>query len=461
MCTPPINRAKRNHIMTIDTLQPVEDFKRPRLKDGDEGYDEFREGQSTEKLSDEGLKRLFKNEEMRSKVSEEEKAEISAEVIGEMEADPYLGWALKKYRALGPVKMEMFKRSALRQPFNGVQIAAFTKMITRLDFTLRDEDTLFNMAFLKQVAANMTSTQRVHFMAKVAESEQAYVVGVMRKTGMATKEEVDQYVAKMAEGYADPVGAQGLYKADVEEVMSDLDALIAQLPADEKTYSYKRADHPKNEMERIYTIQNAALAGGLGVGVMTLIINSAGAFRHLLRGDPDKAWEHIANHPYVPISLLGITGFGRALDKVDRPRSEIVMTGERGRLGELINAGVSLQSIQHLKNEDLFYALQNDFESGSDYEEMRGKPMSEAMPQVYANLESRGLLPKQHQEADMVEDFINFYLLLRKWNYWSYRSYYNFGTYCEKEYAKVRKSEAMRLADGKAERSEAGGLEVT
>lgn len=442
--------------MTTDTSQPVEDPKRPRLKEGDEGHDEFREEQPTEELSEEALELIFKNEEILAKTAEDEKAEISAEIIGEMERDPYLGWALQKYRSLGPVKMGMLQKAARKQPFNGVQVAAFTKMITRLDFASRDEDTLFDMAFLKLVSASMTSDQRVHFMTKVPEGAQAQVVGTMRKLGMVTEEEVEKYAAKMAEGYTNPTGVRQLYLADVEQVMSDIDATIRALDADQKTYGYKRVVHPRNEMERKYTIQNAALAGGLGVGIMTLLINSAGAFRKLLVDrDPAAAWEHIATHPYAPLSVLAIAGFGRKLSQVDRPLPEVVITGERARLGELINDGVSRSAIVHLKNEDLFYAMQDDFENRIDYEEMRGKSLQEAMPKVYANLESRGLLPQPHEEADMVEDFINLYVSLRGWNYWSYGSYFDFASYCEKKYEKVRRAEALRLADEQTERGEA------
>lgn len=442
--------------MTTDQSQPAEDLLRPRLKEGDEGYDEFRQEQPTEELSEEGLERIFKMEEMRAKVQGEEMAEIEEEILTEMEADPYLGWALQKYRSLGPVKMGMLQKAAGKQPFNGVQVAAFTKMITRLDFASIDEDTLFNMAFLKMVSASMTSDQRVHFMTKVPEDAQAQVVGTMRKLGMVTEEEVEKYAAKMSEGYSDPTGVRQLYLADVQQVMADIDATIRALDADQKTYSYKRVVHPRNEMERKYTIQNALMFGGLGVGIMTFLINSGGALRKLIvKGDPAGAWEHIANHPYVPLSALAITLSGRALSQMDRPLIEAVVPGKRARLGELINDGVSRSAIVHLKNEDLFYAMQDDFESRTDYEEMRGKPLQEAMPKVYANLESRGLLPLPHEEADMVEDFINLYVSLRGWNYWSYGSYYKFATYCEKKYEKVRRAEALRLQDEQTDRSEA------
>ncbi|MDP4008796.1 MAG: hypothetical protein Q8P68_06440 [Candidatus Peregrinibacteria bacterium] len=439
--------------MNAEKNQPKDVTKRPHLKEGDPGYDEFYEGQSTSALTKKALELMFKNAEILAKVTEEELAELSKELEESLPPNSYFQWVLEKYKTMEPAKMTLLTKVAGKAPLNEDEILAFTESLTNLDFMAVTEDMVFDLSYLKLVSSGMTSDQRVHLMAKIPEGYQSRAVGIMQKTHMVTSNEVDLYVqlkARQDDESSDVIGDARRYKAKVTEVVEEISAVIDSLPANQKNYKTKPyTDKPKNASERAYTLKNLGLAGGLGVGIMTLVINTSGALRELIiKRDPQAALEHIINHPWAWVAAGTIAGTTRGLTQTDRPIGEIISPGKGQRLGELINQGVSREGIVHLKNENLFYAVQNDFESSKDPEGMRNLSLEVAFPQAYANLKSRGLLPKPHQEAGMVNDFVNLSLSLRKWDYWkSYGAYYRFATYCEKKYMKKVGSEALRRKD--------------
>ena len=277
---------------------------------------------------------------------------------------------------------------------------------------------------------------------------------------MATSDEVHRYATLKArqEGPTDVLGDARRYKNKVAEFTDEISAVIDRIPNNQKNYKARAyTDKPKNESERAYTLKNLGLSGGLIIGIMTLAINLTGPLKLVLSGKLQEGAKSAANHPWAIAGAAVVAGTAGILKKTDRPISEAIMPGSGygDKLGKLVREGVSREAISYLKNEKFFYAIQDDFESSTDPEALRGLALRDAFPKVYANLESRGLSPKPHQEASMVNDFVNLCLSLREWNYWSYSSCYNFAAYSDEKYLKIVLAGALRRKDD-AEEKEAG-----
>jgi|GEM_PF-6818673 len=420
---------------------------RPRLDDKDPKYDEYYESMSDAELTREALERMFKDAELLGKAHEDEIDELRSDLESEIESDPYLSYVRERYESMEASEMSLLIKAAEKRPFDRYEMAAFTDLIMSLDFAAADPYTIFSLEYLKLIAAQMTSEQRVHLMAKLPVGVQEYAVGIMLKIQMVTPHEVQTYAGLVSEGELDPAGEAATIMREVELVGSDIDMFMDSLPADQKNHTTTHYDAPQSSMDRKYTVQNALKAGGLFVGIMTLIINTSGAVRKLFKGKPREAMEHIMSHPYGPLSVLAIAGFKRALDRVDRPIHEFAVSGERSRLSELIDSGVSRETIVSVKNRDTFDALMDDVEGAQDVEDLRDLPFEEAFPELSTHLEDRGLAPLAHMKEKVKNEYIDYYLLLRREDYWSYDATFKFADYASKKYYKVAQGEAYRAAD--------------
>ena len=421
---------------------------RPKLGETDPNYDAYYEDMSDAELTREALERMFKNEDILARVGNDEVEDLKADLESEIDENPYLSHVKERYESMEYAEMSMLVKAATKESFNREEIAAFVDLALSIDFVAPDMYTVFSLEYLKLICAQMTSNQRVHLMAKLPVGVQEDTVGLMRKTGMVTREEVQSYANLVSEGSYNPAGEAAEIMAEVDLIESDIDRLIAQMPPEQKNYTTTHYDKPQSKMDRQYTVQNALKVSVLFVGIMTLIINTSGAARELLvERDPKAAIDHIMSHPYGPLSAVAIALTKRALDNNDRPASEILMTGERGRLRELIDAGVSRETIVSMKNQEAFIALSHDFESAKDVEDLRDMSFEDAFPKLSENLKSRGLTPSQHRKEEIKNEYIDLYLHLREWDYWSDDAAFKFADYCGKKYHKVALTEAYRISD--------------
>ena len=282
----------------------------------------------------------------------EQLAEIQEELVEEIVDDPAIGEAIKQFARLsGPMK-GLIQAKMEGRAFTQAEVMAFVQLTRKARPRPNPRSTFF-ATYLKTIMTGMETEQKIGLLKAIPYQQRLETIGMMKSMKMMSDEEVESFLIDEVDG---PVKTDVRLRIEQAEraTLASVEAMAdkANIP---KRYKLRKRERKRSRIEEKYRVNNLLWAGGYFAGLMTFIINSAGAVRYAARGEFDEAFHHLANHPYIYVAS-GAMALTKRMADPDRKNQSVkdrLFPGHRKKIRTLVDEGVGKQAVRTMMRREV------------------------------------------------------------------------------------------------------------